>query len=420
MGSGSDFTPFYQHLGVVSVNLAFGLTYASYGTYHSTMDSLHYMETQGDPHYASHASMAKWWCLLAMRLANDAVIPFDFSSYALVMHDGLQQLQQRLADADRSVELAQLYAAIDKFGVNADAFQAAALELQTATDPSVLSSWNDKAIQLERQLLSSDGLPHRPWYKHVIFGPGFYEGYAGAAFPGITDCLAFYDDSATIQAHVDELGGDPRAPGLPGHLEKKSLTSSRNATWRQSLQDKNSGTVNGTHGWAVYNDSFFQVVAVSSALMCLAIYDSASIDIPLKAIEGFNFNISRLSAYWGKNRRQRPGRETEEIFESKHHPCGTQQDLDTALQSTVHGEAVRVLHTDCEITTLLGYPMWVSDKPASYYTLDFRELDVTKDRDLMTLVPSNRKANVSCVFGSLSTSKGFVPMPTPSFLFARS
>ncbi|KAE8986876.1 hypothetical protein PR003_g17523 [Phytophthora rubi] len=205
MGSGSDFTPFYQHLGVISVNLAFGLTYASYGTYHSTMDSLHYMETQGDPHYASHASMAKWWGLLAMRLANDAVIPFDFSSYALVMHDGLQQLQQRLADADRSVELAQLYAAIDKFGVNADAFQAAALELQTATDPSVLSSWNDKAIQLERQLLSSDGLPHRPWYKHVIFGPGFYEGYAGAAFPGITDCLAFYDDSATIQAHVDEV-----------------------------------------------------------------------------------------------------------------------------------------------------------------------------------------------------------------------
>ncbi|KAL3663409.1 hypothetical protein V7S43_011814 [Phytophthora oleae] len=59
MGSGSDFTPFYQHLGVISVNLAFGLTYASYGTYHSSMDSLHYMETVGDPHYASHASMAK-------------------------------------------------------------------------------------------------------------------------------------------------------------------------------------------------------------------------------------------------------------------------------------------------------------------------------------------------------------------------
>ncbi|KAG6615129.1 Glutamate carboxypeptidase [Phytophthora cinnamomi] len=183
MGSGSDFTPFYQHLGIISVNLAFGLTYASYGTYHSTMDSLHYMETQGDPHYASHASMAKWWGVLAMRLANDRIIPFDFSSYALVMHDGLQQLEQRLADADRSVELAQLYAAIAKFGANADAFQAAALELQTSIDASALSEWNNKAVQLERQLLSSDGLPHRPWYKHVIFGPGFYEGYAGAAFP---------------------------------------------------------------------------------------------------------------------------------------------------------------------------------------------------------------------------------------------
>ncbi|GMF48727.1 unnamed protein product [Phytophthora fragariaefolia] len=205
MGSGSDFTPFYQHLGVISVNLAFGLTYASYGTYHSTMDSLHYMETQGDPNYASHASMAKWWGVLAMRLANDAVIPFDFSSYALVMRNGLQQLEKRLANADRIVELSHLYAAIEKFASNADVFQATAIELQASTDASALSAWNNKAVQLERHLLSLDGLPHRPWYKHVIFGPGFYEGYAGAAFPGITDCLAFYDDSATVQVHIDEV-----------------------------------------------------------------------------------------------------------------------------------------------------------------------------------------------------------------------
>ncbi|KAG7380754.1 hypothetical protein PHYPSEUDO_006808 [Phytophthora pseudosyringae] len=205
MGSGSDFTPFYQHLGVISVNLAFGLTYASYGTYHSSMDSLHYMETVGDPHYASHASMTKWWGVLALRLANDLVIPFDFSSYALVMRDGLKHLEERFAEAGLSVQVSHLYAAIDKFGVNADAFQATARALQSSTDASALSAWNTKAVQLERQLLSSDGLPHRPWYKHVIFGPGFYEGYAGAAFPGVTDCLAFYDEAATIQNHVDEV-----------------------------------------------------------------------------------------------------------------------------------------------------------------------------------------------------------------------
>ncbi|KAG1709935.1 hypothetical protein DVH05_016949 [Phytophthora capsici] len=205
MGSGSDFTPFYQHLGIISVNLAFGLTYASYGTYHSSMDSLHYMETVGDPHYASHASMAKWWGLLALRLSNDLVIPFDFSSYALVMHDGLQHLEQRFTDAGLVVNVSKLYAAIENFGVKADSFQSAAREFSSTTDASAIRLWNDKAVQLERHLLSSDGLPHRPWYKHVIFGPGFYEGYAGAAFPGITDCLAFYDDAATIQIHVDEV-----------------------------------------------------------------------------------------------------------------------------------------------------------------------------------------------------------------------
>jgi N-acetylated-alpha-linked acidic dipeptidase len=48
-------------------------------------------------------------------------------------------------------------------------------------------------------------LPHRKWYKHVIFGPGYYAGYAGAAFPGIGDAIAFDDDSAAIQQHVDEV-----------------------------------------------------------------------------------------------------------------------------------------------------------------------------------------------------------------------
>ncbi|KAL3663410.1 hypothetical protein V7S43_011815 [Phytophthora oleae] len=121
------------------------------------------------------------------------------------MHDGLQHLEQRFADAGMIVNVAKLYAAIENFRVKADSFQSTERELTSSTDASAIRLWNDKAVQLERQLLSSNGLPHRPWYKHVIFGPGFYEGYTGAAFPGITDCLAFDDDAATIQVHVDEV-----------------------------------------------------------------------------------------------------------------------------------------------------------------------------------------------------------------------
>ncbi|KAK1943327.1 hypothetical protein P3T76_004723 [Phytophthora citrophthora] len=65
------------------------------------------------------------------------------------------------------------YSAIENCEINANSFQPAARKL---TDVSALRLWNDEGIQLERHLLLSDGLPHRPWYKHVIFGPGFNEG----------------------------------------------------------------------------------------------------------------------------------------------------------------------------------------------------------------------------------------------------
>ncbi|KAE8964556.1 hypothetical protein PR001_g28364 [Phytophthora rubi] len=99
----------------------FGLTYASYVTYHISMGSLHYTETQGGLHYASYASMAKLWGLQGLRLANDVVI--DFSSYAILMQQGPKQLVEFIASAELEVELSKLFAAIGKFGVNADAFQ---------------------------------------------------------------------------------------------------------------------------------------------------------------------------------------------------------------------------------------------------------------------------------------------------------
>ncbi|RLN51058.1 hypothetical protein BBJ28_00024180, partial [Nothophytophthora sp. Chile5] len=208
MGSGSDFTAFYQHLGVISANLGFTLNGAVYGTYHSNMDSLMYMETLGDPNYETHASMAQWWGLLTMRLASDVVVPFDFTTYALVMQEDLAGLEQQLADMNRSVNFTELHAAIARFGANADQFHAHVKQFEATTnssDEALLRHWNEKLVLLERHLITEAGLPHRPWYKHVIFGPGFYEGYMGAAFPGISDCVAFRDDSAAVQTHVDEV-----------------------------------------------------------------------------------------------------------------------------------------------------------------------------------------------------------------------
>lgn len=210
MGSGSDYTAFYQHLGIISANLGFTLARAPYGVYHSTMDSIMYSELYADPNYATHVTTAQWWGLLGLHLADDQVLPFDFTTYGYVMAEDLVGLEQQVAALPRpGVDFSDLHKAIARFTTSAASFHVqltAFVSNETiAANTDALHSWNEKLVLLERHLITKEGLPHRPWYKHVIFGPGFYEGYAGAAFPGISDAIAFKDGEETIQAHVDEV-----------------------------------------------------------------------------------------------------------------------------------------------------------------------------------------------------------------------
>ncbi|KAG6977252.1 hypothetical protein JG688_00000521 [Phytophthora aleatoria] len=210
MGSGSDYTAFYQHLGIVSANLGFSLARAPYGVYHSSMDSIMYSELYADPNYATHITTAQWWGLLGLRLADDQILPFDFTTYGFVMAEDLAGLKQQVAALPRpGVDFSDLHKAIARFTSSATTFHAelaAFVSNETlAANFDALHSWNEKLVLLERHLITKEGLPHRPWYKHVIFGPGFYEGNAGAAFPGISDSIAFNDDAVTTQKHVDEV-----------------------------------------------------------------------------------------------------------------------------------------------------------------------------------------------------------------------
>ncbi|KAG6615119.1 Glutamate carboxypeptidase [Phytophthora cinnamomi] len=207
LGSGSDYSAFYQHLGIISVDMGFAISnHAQYGVYHSSMDSLMYAELYGDPNYSTHISTARWWGLLGLRLADNPILPFDYTTYAIVMREGLARLEDKIT----GVDFAALHKAIEHFSVSATTFHSKldAFESNSTTtdlDENALRKWNEKLVLLERHLISEAGLPHRPWYRHVIFGPGFYEGYAGAAFPGISDCVAFKDNSTTIQEHVDDV-----------------------------------------------------------------------------------------------------------------------------------------------------------------------------------------------------------------------
>jgi N-acetylated-alpha-linked acidic dipeptidase len=68
--------------------------------------------------------------------------------------------------------------------------KAMALLMPRAADPALaglVASVNTMLIESERRLMSDAGLLGRPWYRHMIYAPGIYSGYAARPMPGIAE-----------------------------------------------------------------------------------------------------------------------------------------------------------------------------------------------------------------------------------------
>ena len=198
LGSGSDYTPFLQHLGIPSTDMGFG---GDYGVYHSAYDSFHWMSSFGDPTFVYHVAAAQVWGTLAMRLASADVIPFDYVSYANEIRDffqeSLRNAKRRRIEA--SFNEAAMNSAIDEFFREANRVDHERKELVTALesngsnkDPVLIAKakrTNDVLMSVERALVDERGLKGRPWYRHQIYAPGFYTGYAAQPLPDFRQAL---------------------------------------------------------------------------------------------------------------------------------------------------------------------------------------------------------------------------------------
>ncbi len=196
LGSGSDYTPFLQHLGIPSLDLSFG---GDYGVYHSAFDSFYWMEHFGDPTFAYHAAAAQAWGMVALRLADAPALPLYYSDYAAQVREffddsmkaakqrglasGLDQKPMLQALEDFSREAARLERTRQEVLSQLDA------DKRDLTNKMKLRQINDALIGAERALTDSRGLRGRPWYKHQIYAPGFYTGYAALPLPDFRQAL---------------------------------------------------------------------------------------------------------------------------------------------------------------------------------------------------------------------------------------
>ena len=200
VGSGSDFTPFFQHLGVPSTDMGFG---GDYGVYHSAYDSFYWMAHFGDPTFAYHVAVAQLWGTMAMRLAGADGLPLDYTDYANQIREFFKEtvtLAKR-RDLSASYDEKAMNAAIEDFAKEAAQVernrQEALASIRDEGNESKLKRINDALIAAERAFTDPRGLRSRAWYKHEIYAPGIYTGYAAQP---LTDFRQALDDRNTSNA----------------------------------------------------------------------------------------------------------------------------------------------------------------------------------------------------------------------------
>ncbi|MEP6635497.1 MAG: M28 family metallopeptidase [Acidobacteriota bacterium] len=196
LGSGSDYTPFLQHLGVPSSDMGFG---GDYGVYHSAYDSFYWMSHFGDPTFVYHVAAAQLWGTVAMRLADGDSLPLNYVDYAGQIGDFFKESMKTAKRRSLSAGLDEkaMTDAIAEFSKEAarveKSRQDAQLDLQrngmSASVASRLRDINDVLLAVERAFTDDRGLRGRPWYRHHIYAPGSYTGYAAQPLPDFRQAL---------------------------------------------------------------------------------------------------------------------------------------------------------------------------------------------------------------------------------------
>ena len=200
LGSGSDYTVFLDHLGIASMNFGF---YGKYGVYHSLYDNFRWMERWGDPGFVYHGAAARFYGLLALRLATPEVVPLRFDSYARALREHLDAMRRQVIrkarrsddEAAFAPDFAPVLAALDRLEAAGTAADAVAEKAHGEEAAEVTRAF----IHVERAFLTDDGLPGRPWFRNVIWAPGTTTGYAPWPFPELQEAIE--NDDAELFEH---------------------------------------------------------------------------------------------------------------------------------------------------------------------------------------------------------------------------
>jgi N-acetylated-alpha-linked acidic dipeptidase len=226
LGSGSDYTPFLQHLGIASLNLGYGGEDGG-GIYHSIYDDFYWYTHFSDTNFVYGRALAQTAGTAVMRMADAELLPFEFTDFSDTVSRYVEELQglaererREIIEQNREIDegvytatadpkktsvpprkenvppylnFAQLKNATDALSHAAERYRKAVEDSRPGSDAAasraVIEQVNQRLVESERKLMTAQGLPNRPWYTHEIYAPGYYTGYAVKTIPAVREAI---------------------------------------------------------------------------------------------------------------------------------------------------------------------------------------------------------------------------------------
>lgn len=204
LGSGSDYTPLFQHFGVPSIDIG---SEGPYGVYHSAFDDYRWYTLNADPDFKLLQQQARFLGMEVLRMADANVLPYDYVTYAREIEAYLGTAKKKAAlNGMGALDFGSTMQAAVRFQEAASAHKSR--QTQPIADPAAL---NLALLSVEHDLLLPEGLPGRPWYRHAIFAPGQYTGYAAVVVPGVNEAIDAKDTGLAQQQLGDLTAALDRA-----------------------------------------------------------------------------------------------------------------------------------------------------------------------------------------------------------------
>ncbi|KAG8077857.1 hypothetical protein GUJ93_ZPchr0007g5524 [Zizania palustris] len=195
LGSGgSDFLAFVQHVGIPSTDMVFGEG-PDYPVYHTLYDDFVWMEKFGDPGFRRHVAAASIWGLMALRLADEEIIPFNYMPYTVELEAYTKVVENEVRGT--VVSCSPLHNAVralresaTKVNGERKELQRQLLSMQLKKDSLKIRALNDRLMQAERAFTSREGLSKQEWFKHLVYGSSEQNDWESASYPGIANAIA--------------------------------------------------------------------------------------------------------------------------------------------------------------------------------------------------------------------------------------